>query len=51
MKMKCNGLKKNLIAPRWLGKKLDCLNQIDREFLARGTCQGAKYIGENLCVM
>ena len=38
-----NGLKKNLIAPRWLGKKLDCLNQIDRELLERGTFQGFRY--------
>ncbi len=38
-----NGLKKNLIAPRWLGKKLDCLNQIDRELLARNTFQGFRY--------
>lgn len=34
-----NGLKKNLIAPRWLGKKLDCLNQIDREFEKRNSFQ------------
>lgn len=39
-----NGLKKNLIAPRWLGKKLDCLNQIDRELLSRNSFQGIKYI-------
>lgn len=38
-----NGLKKNLIAPRWLGKKLDCLNKIDREFIKRNSYQGAKY--------
>ncbi len=38
-----NGLKKNLIAPRWLGKKLDCLNQIDRELLVRNSFQGIKY--------
>lgn len=37
-----NGLKKNLIAPRWLGKKLDCLNKIDRELEKRGTWQGSK---------
>lgn len=35
-----NGLKKNLIAPRWLGKKLDCLNKIDRELEKRGSYQG-----------
>lgn len=45
-----NGLKKNLIAPRWLGKKLDCLNQIDRELLARGTFQGFRYEEIGKCV-
>lgn len=35
-----NGLKKNLIAPRWLGKKLDALNKIDREFERRNSWQG-----------
>ncbi len=35
-----NGLKKNLIAPRWLGKKLDCLNKIDRELEKRKSYQG-----------
>lgn len=35
-----NGLKSELIAPRWIGKKLDCLNKIDREFIARDTWQG-----------
>lgn len=38
-----NGLKKNLIAPRWIGKKLDCLNKIDRELEKRKTCQGFYY--------
>lgn len=46
-----NGLKKNLIAPRWLGKKLDCLNQIDRELLARNTFQGFRYKEIGKCVM
>lgn len=45
-----NGLKKNLIAPRWLGKKLDCLNQIDRELLARNTFQGYRYKEIDKCV-
>ena len=36
-----NGLKKNLVAPRWLGKKLDALNKIDRELERRNTYQGA----------
>ncbi|MDD3436828.1 MAG: TIGR01212 family radical SAM protein [Candidatus Gastranaerophilales bacterium] len=35
-----NGLKKNLIEPRWLGKKLDCLNKIDRELGKRNSYQG-----------
>ena len=38
-----NGLKKELIAPRWIGKKLDTLNKIDREFIRRNTYQGIKY--------
>lgn len=38
-----NGLKKELIAPRWIGKKLDCLNQIDREFFRRNSYQSIKY--------
>lgn len=35
-----NGLKKNLIAPRWIGKKLDALNKIDRELERRNSFQG-----------
>lgn len=38
-----NGLKKELIAPRWIGKKLDCLNKIDREFLRRDSWQSYRY--------
>lgn len=38
-----NGLKKELIAPRWIGKKLDCLNKIDREFLKRDSFQSYKF--------
>ena len=38
-----NGLKKNLIAPLWLGKKMDRLNRIDRELLNRKSYQGIKY--------
>ena len=38
-----NGLKSELIAPRWIGKKLDCLNKIDREFLKRNSWQGIKF--------
>lgn len=35
-----NGLKQNLIAPKWLGKKMDSLNKIDRELERRGSFQG-----------
>ena len=38
-----NGLKSELIAPRWIGKKLDTLNRIDREFLKRNSRQGIKF--------
>ena len=36
-----NGLKKNLIAPRWISKKLDCLNKIDRELEKRNSWQSS----------
>jgi len=39
-----NGYTKTLIAPRWLGKKLDCLNKIDREFINRNSHQSCKFI-------
>ena len=38
-----NGLRTELVAPRWIGKKLDCLNKIDREFLRRDTRQGSRF--------
>ena len=38
-----NGLRTELVAPRWIGKKLDTLNRIDREFLRRDTRQGSKF--------
>ncbi|MBR1776307.1 TIGR01212 family radical SAM protein [bacterium] len=38
-----NGLRTELVAPRWIGKKLDCLNKIDREFERRNSCQGSKF--------
>lgn len=38
-----NGLRTELVAPRWIGKKLDTLNRIDREFEHRGSRQGAKF--------
>ncbi len=39
-----NGLKKELIQPRWIGKKLDTLNKIDREFIRRNSYQGIKFV-------
>ena len=39
-----NGLRTELIAPRWIGKKLDTLNRIDREFERRNSKQGTKFI-------
>ena len=39
-----NGCTKTLIAPRWLGKKLGCLNKIDREFINRNSYQSCKFI-------
>ena len=36
-------LKKELIAPRWIGKKLDCLNKIDKELLRRNSFQSDKF--------
>jgi radical SAM protein (TIGR01212 family) len=38
-----NGLSKDLIAPLWLGKKMDCLNRIDRELIKRDSHQGFKF--------
>ena len=43
-----NGLKKELIEPRWIGKKLDTLNKIDREFEYRDSFQGFHFIHANL---
>ena len=39
-----NGLSTELIAPVWLGKKFDCLNKIDREFIKRNSYQGCKFV-------
>ena len=38
-----NGLRTELVAPRWIGKKLDTLNRIDREFIARNSWQGKNF--------
>lgn len=37
-----NGLKSELVEPRWIGKKLDTLNKIDRELERRMTWQGSR---------
>ena len=39
-----NGLRTELIAPRWIGKKLDTLNNIDKEFNERKSYQGIKFM-------
>ncbi len=41
-----NGLRTELIAPRWIGKKLDCLNKIDKELEKRDSRQGLKYLNK-----
>jgi len=38
-----NGLQKIKVAPEWLNKKFEVLNQIDSEFKRRNTRQGSKY--------
>ena len=38
-----NGLRTELIATRWIGNKLDCLNKIDREFIRRNSWQGKNF--------
>lgn len=38
-----SGLKSNLIQPKWVGKKLECLNKIDRELIKRNSWQGIKF--------
>lgn len=38
-----NGLSSTLIAPQWLGKKMDCLNRIDRELEKRCSYQGSRF--------
>lgn len=42
-RMAGNGLKKILVAPRWLSKKFELLNQIDSLLEARNTYQGCQY--------
>lgn len=39
-----NGMSSELIAPKWLRKKFDCLNKIDREFIKRNSYQGSKFV-------
>ncbi len=38
-----NGLRTELVAPKWIGKKLDTLNRIDREFIRRDSFQGKNF--------
>ncbi len=38
-----NGLKSELIAPRWIGRKLNTLNLIDKELERRNSWQGYKF--------
>ncbi|MCQ2739335.1 MAG: TIGR01212 family radical SAM protein [bacterium] len=38
-----NGLRTALVAPTWIGRKLDTLNRVTREFTRRGTRQGYKF--------
>ena len=38
-----NGLRTELVAPRWIGKKLDTLNKVDREFIRRDYWQGKTF--------
>ena len=38
-----NGLKKILVAPKWLPEKFKVLNLIDRELQRRGTFQGSRF--------
>ncbi len=38
-----NGLMVEMYEPRWLQKKFEVLNKIDREFIRRDSFQGAKY--------
>ena len=39
-----NGFSKTLLEPQWLGKKFECLNKIDREFVKRNSYQGSKFV-------
>lgn len=39
-----NGKKEFRIQPRWLGKKLELVGKMEKEFEKRGTKQGAKYL-------
>ena len=45
-----NGLRTELVAPRWIGKKLNTLNLIDKEFLKRNSRQGAKFLSNNIMI-
>lgn len=38
-----NGLTSELIAPRWIGKKFEVLNKIDRELIKRNSFQSSRF--------
>ena len=38
-----NGHRLELVAPSWIGRKLDTMNRLDREFLRRNSWQGIKF--------
>ena len=40
-----DGAEKDLVAPLWSKKKLVVMNEIDKEFVRRGSVQGSKYKG------
>ncbi len=42
-----DGKAEDLIGPMWSLKKLVVMNEIDKEFIRRGTMQGAKYYSDN----
>ncbi len=42
-RMAGNGLRTALVAPQWIGRKLDTLNRINLELFQRGTRQGSRY--------
>lgn len=47
-RMAGNGLRTALVAPQWIGRKLDTLNRINLELFQRGTRQGSRYHKSNI---